>query len=79
MNFALLDLSETVEVTVMGDDTYELDRDGSARSRERPGRTRRRDPQGIGTTGNDDAAPVVTAGDVAATEGNTGTSTPRSS
>ena len=70
----LLDLSETVEVTVMGDDTHELDETVLLDLVNGQGAPVG-DPQGIGIIGNDDAAPVVTVGDVAATEGNTGTST----
>ena len=74
VNFAPLDMSETVEVTVVGDVTYELDETVLLDLVNGQGAPVG-DPQGVGTIENDDAAPVVTVGDVTATEGNTGTST----
>jgi chitinase len=73
VNFAALDTSETVEVTVNGDGIYELDETVLLDLVNAQGAPVG-DPQGIGTIANDDTAPVLTVADVTKKEGNTGTS-----
>ncbi|HEX5936701.1 MAG TPA: Calx-beta domain-containing protein [Actinomycetota bacterium] len=74
LNFAAMDTSETVEVTVNGDGTYELD-ETVLLDLVNPQGAPVGDPQGIGTIENDDAAPALSVGDVSKAEGNAGTST----
>ena len=74
VSFAALDTAETVEVTVNGDDTYELDETVLLDLVNGQGAPIG-DPQGIGTIENDDAAPVLTVADVTKKEGNAGVST----
>jgi hypothetical protein len=73
VTFAPLDVSETVQVTVYGDGTYEGDEtfgvDLSNASGAPIG-----DMDAIATIVNDDDAPIISVGNISKTEGNTGTS-----
>lgn len=74
LTFAANDTSETVTVTVNGDDTYEIDEIvhldvGNATN------AFIADGRGDGTITNDDAVPEMSIADVSVTEGNSGTRT----
>ena len=73
VNFAAMDTSETVQVAVNGDGTYELDETVLLDLVNAQGAPVG-DPEGVGTIQNDDAAPVLTVADVAKKEGKAGTS-----
>jgi disulfide oxidoreductase YuzD len=74
VNFDPMDTSESVEVAVNGDGTYERDETVLLDLVNGQGAPVG-DPQGVGKVVNDDAAPVVAVGDVSKAEGNAGTST----
>jgi chitinase len=71
VSFAAMDVSETVVIDVMGDDSFESDEtlalELSNATNAPIGRSRR-----LGTIANDDAAPVVSIGDTAVVEGDSG-------
>jgi hypothetical protein len=72
VTFAPLDTSETVQVTVYGDTTYERDETLSL-DLSNPTNAPIGNTQGIGTISNDDPAPTVSVGDASVLEGNSGT------
>jgi hypothetical protein len=69
--FAPLDTSETVEITVNEDGTFEHDETMAVNLSNASGAPIG-DSQGIGTIANDDDAPGLSVGDVSVVEGNTG-------
>jgi hypothetical protein len=69
--FAPLDTSETVEITVNDDGTFENDETMAVNLSNASGAPIG-DAQGIGTIANDDGAPGLSVGDVSVAEGNTG-------
>jgi hypothetical protein len=71
VNFAPLDTSETVEIAVNEDGTFEHDETMAVNLSNASGAPIG-DTQGIGTIANDDAAPGLSVGDVSVVEGNTG-------
>ena len=72
VTFDPLDTSETVEVSVNGDGTYEADETFSVELSNASGAPIG-DVRGIGTIANDDAAPVLSVSNASVAEGNTGT------
>jgi large repetitive protein len=71
VTFAPLDTSETVEITVNEDGTFEHDETMAVNLSNASGAPIG-DTQGIGTIANDDDAPGLSVGDVSVVEGNTG-------
>ncbi len=71
VTFAPLDTSETVEITVNADGTFEHDETMAVNLSNASGPPIG-DTQGIGTIANDDDAPGLSVGDVSVLEGNTG-------
>jgi large repetitive protein len=65
------DISETVEVTVNGDTTYEADEDLSV-TLSNPANAGIADGTGTGTITNDDGVPAISVDDQGTAEGNTG-------
>ena len=74
LGFAVGEVSKTVTVTVAGDLTTEPD-ETLTLNLSAPINATVANAQGVGTITNDDAPPRIAVNDVAATEGNTGTST----
>ena len=72
VTFDPLDTSETVEISVNGDGTYEADETFSVELSNASGAPIG-DVRGIGTIANDDAAPVLSVSNASVAEGNTGT------
>ncbi|HEX4941902.1 MAG TPA: Calx-beta domain-containing protein, partial [Actinomycetota bacterium] len=71
VTFASMDTSETVEITVNEDGTFEHDETLAVNLSNASGAPIG-DTQGIGTIANDDDAPGLSIGDVSVVEGNTG-------
>jgi chitinase len=74
VTFDPLDTSETVDITVNGDGTYEADETFSVDLSNASGAPIG-DLRGVGTIVNDDAAPVLSVSNASVVEGNTGTRT----
>ena len=72
VTFDPLDTSETVEIAVNGDGTYEADETFSVELSNASGAPIG-DVRGVGTIENDDAAPVLSVSNASIAEGNTGT------
>jgi disulfide oxidoreductase YuzD len=73
VTFAPLDVSETVDVTVNGDGTFERDETFALDLSNATGAPIG-DARGVATITNDDAQPIVSVTDVSVIEGNAGTS-----
>ena len=71
VTFALMDTSETVEITVNEDGTFEHDETMAVNLSNATGAPIG-DTQGIGTIANDDGAPGLSVGNVSIVEGNSG-------